>query len=283
MAMGITDTILLGALGNDALAAGGLGATLVFTIIILLQGALTAVSVLVSQARGAGRDAGVPVLYWTGLLLALLLAIPAFALFTMTEAILLAVGEPPTLARDTARYTDVMRWGTPGAMVAIGLMRAFLPAIGRGAMLLWVSIGAAVLNGFLCYGLIHGTWGLPAMGLEGAALASAIVLTIAAAALLALLHGRPALRHFVAWTRPDLRVLGAMLRLGVPVSGSFAVEAGLFLAVGLMIGLLGAAPLAAQQIALSVTSVAFMIPLAIAQAANVRVGHRFGALDLAGA
>ena len=283
MAMGITDTILLGQLGNDALAAGGLGATLFFTAIVLLQGVLTAVSVMVSQARGAGRDDAVPGLYWTGMALTLLLSIVAFALFSLLEPILLAIGEPAGLARDTARYTDVLRWGAPGAMLAIGLMRAFLPAVGQGSMLLYVSLGAAVLNGVLCYGLIHGAWGLPAMGLEGAALASVLVFWAAAAALLLAVHLRPGLVRFVAWCRPDGRSLVAMLRLGLPVSGTFAVEAGLFVGVGLMIGLLGPAPLAAQQIALSVTSVAFMIPLAIAQAANVRVGNRYGAADGPGA
>ena len=74
-----------------------------------------------------------------------------------------------------------------------------------------------------------------------------------------------------------------MLRLGLPVGATFAVEAGLFLAIGLLIGLQGPIPLAAQQVALNIVSVSFMIPLAIAQAANVRVGHRIGAGDAAGA
>lgn len=283
MAMSITDTVLLGTLGGDALAAGGLGNTLFFTVVILLQGALTAVSVLVSQARGAGRDSEVPGLYWTGLLLTVLLMVPAFALFSVTAPLLLAIGEPSGLALDTGRYVDLLRWGTPGALIGVGLMRSFLPAIGQGRLILWVSLGAAVLNGFLCYGLIHGVWGLPALGLLGPAAATIAVLSGAAAALLILVHGRARLRRFVGWRRPDLRTFRTMLRLGLPVSGTFAVEAGLFLGIGLMIGLLGPAPLAAQQIALNILSVAFMVPLAIAQAANVRVGHNTGAGDAVGA
>lgn len=283
MAMGITDTVLLGTLGGDALAAGGLGASLFFTVVILLQGVLTAVSVLVAQARGAGRDADVPAQYWTGLLLSLLMVVPAFALFSVAGPLLLALGEPPELARQIGLYVDTLRWGTPAAMLGMGLMRAFLPAVGHGSLILWVSLGAAGLNGVLCYGLIHGAWGLPTMGLLGSALASVIVLNLAAAALLVWVHVRPALRRFVGWRRPRADVLWVMLQLGLPVGATAAVEAGLFLGVGLMIGLLGPAPLAAQQIALSIVSVAFMIPLAIAQAANVRVGHRVGAGDATGA
>jgi len=287
MAMGITDTVLLGSLGGDALAAGGLGTSLFITVSVVLQGVLTAVSVQVSQARGAGRDAQVPELYWTGMLLASLLMVPAFALFSAAEPLLLAVGEPPALAHDVGRFVDVLRWSTPGALLGMGLMRAFLPAINQGGMILWVSLASAGANGALCYGLVHGSWGLPALGLLGPALATALSLSGGALALLALVHGRPALRRFVGWhlhfRHLHFRHLRAMLRLGVPVGATFAVEAGLFLAIALLIGWLGPVPLAAQQVALNIVSVAFMVPLAIAQAANVRVGHRIGAGDYPGA
>ncbi len=283
MAMGVTDTVLLGTIGSEAVAAGGLAASLFFTAVILMQGVLTSVSILVAQARGAGRGAEAPRFYWTGFLLCLLLILPPFLLFSAAEPLLLAIGEPARLAADFGAYLGVLRWGTPGALIGLGLMRAFLPAIDRGWMLQWVALGAAVANGFLCYGLIHGAWGLPALGLTGSALSSVIVLWAAAGALLLLVHRRPTVRPAVQWRRPQLDVLIAMLRLGLPVSAAFAVEAGLFLAIGLLIGLLGPAALAAQQVALSVLSVAFMVPLAIAQAANVRVGHYAGASDRRGA
>lgn len=74
-----------------------------------------------------------------------------------------------------------------------------------------------------------------------------------------------------------------MLRLGAPIGATYAVETGLFFSVALLIGLLGPAALAAQQVAITTVSVAFMIPLGLAQAANVRVGHRVGAQDAIGA
>lgn len=283
MAIGITDTVLLGSLGGKALAAGGLGQSLFITVCVVLQGVLTALAVLVSQARGAGREADVPGLYWTGLLLALLLLVPAFALLSAAEPLLLAVGEPPALAHDVGRFMNVLRWATPGALLGVGLMRAFLPAIGQGGMILWVSLATAVFNGALCYGLVHGAWGLPALGLRGPALATVVSFTAEACALMALLHGRPALRRFAAWRRPHMAAFSALLWLGIPVGATFAVETGLFLAIAVLIGWLGPVPLAAQQVALNIVSVAFMVPLAIAQAANVRVGRRVGAGDGSGA
>ena len=283
MAMGVTDTVLLGTLGGDALAAGGLATMLFITVTIMLQGMLTAVSIVVSQERGAGRDNLVPAPYWAGLAMALLLSVPAFVVFTLAEPLLLLAGQPPALARDAAAFIDVLRWGTPGAMIGIGLMRAFLPAIGQGAAMLWVALGATSINAALCWGLIHGAWRLPALGMRGPALATVFVESGMALVLMAWLHGHPGLRRFVAWRRPGLPLLRRMVVLGLPVTGTFAVETGLFLGIGLLVGRLGVAQLAAHQIALSITSVSFMVPLAVAQAANVRVGNRVGAGDAAGA
>jgi MATE family multidrug resistance protein len=283
MAMGVTDTVLLGALGDEALAAGGLAGSITISLLVVLQGILASVSVLVAQAQGAGRDTDVAGIYWTGMLLALLLVVPTFILFSAAESLLLLVGEPPGLARDVGAYLSVLRWCSPGALLGMGLLRAFLPTIGGGPLILWVTLGEPLANGMLCYGLIHGEWGLPALGLQGAALATVLVLTLGALVLLALLHLRPARRRFVTWCPPRLALLRTMLWLGLPVGATFAVETGLFLAVALLIGLLGPAALAAQQVALSILSVAFMIPLGIAQAANIRVGHAVGARDGAGA
>ena len=283
MAMGVTDTVLLGTLGGDALAAGGLATMLFITVTIMLQGMLTAVSILVSQERGAGRDDLVPAPYWAGLAMALLLCAPAFLVFSLAEPLLLLAGQPPALAQGAAAFMDVLRWAAPGAMVGIGMMRAFLPAIGQGAAMLWVALGATGINAALCWGLIHGAWGLPALGMRGPALATVFVETGMGLVLMGWLHLRPGLRRFVAWRRPGVALLRRMAALGIPVTGTFAVETCLFLAIGLLVGRLGAAPLAAHQIALSITSVSFMVPLAVAQAANVRVGNRVGAGDLAGA
>jgi MATE family multidrug resistance protein len=277
MAMGVTDTILLGSLGPDALAAGGLGANLFFVVVTLLQGVLTSVSVSVSHARGAQAEDRVPHIYWTGFVMSLLLAVPAFALLSFATPVLLAFGEPALLAHNVGEYTAILRWGALGSLIGIGLMRSFLPAIGAAKRLLWVSIVGVFINGFLNYGMIHGAYGLPHLGFLGSAAATTITVWITALVLMAWLHLRPRYRHFVTATRPKLPLLGELFGIGWPVAITYGVESTLFLATGLMVGVLGESQLAAHQIALNVASVAFMVPLAIGQAANVRVGFWSGA------
>ncbi len=82
-------------------------------------------------------------------MLSLLLAVPAFALLSYAEAILLAFHEPALLTKNVGEYCAVLRWGTPGSLIGVGMMRAFLPAIGAARRLLWVSIGGVFVNGFL--------------------------------------------------------------------------------------------------------------------------------------
>jgi MATE family multidrug resistance protein len=277
MAMGVTDTILLGSLGPDALAAGGLGANLFFVVVTLLQGVLTSVSVSVSHARGAQDEGRVPHIYWTGFVLSVLLSVPAFFLLSFATPILLAFGEPALLAHNVGEYAAVLRWGALGSLIGVGLMRSFLPAIGAAKRLLWVSLVSVGVNGFLNYGLIHGAYGLPRLGFLGSAAATSITVWLSALVLMALLHLRPRYRHFVVATRPDVPLMGELFGIGWPVAITYGVESTLFLATGLMVGLLGESQLAAHQIALNVASVAFMVPLAIGQAANVRVGFWSGA------
>ena len=276
--MGLTDTALLGTIGPDALAAGGLGATIEFSIFVILQGVLAAVGILVAQARGAGRTESIPVLYSTGILLALLLMVPFFFLLGSAEPLLLAAGESPRLAADTAEFLNLLRWSLPGALLGTGLQRAFLPAIDAGWIIFPVTLAGTILNGLLCYGLIHGTGPLPALGFRGPAVATSIVITLNAAALFAFAHSGARAR-LARLRRPRWAPLKALLRLGLPIAGTFAVETGLFLGIALLIGTFGPDALAAQQVALSVVSTAFMIPVGIAQAANVRVGVAVGAGD----
>ncbi|MDB5409778.1 MAG: family efflux transporter [Rhodospirillales bacterium] len=280
MAMAVTDTVLLGSLGGDALAAGGLGANLYFTTTILFQGVLTSVGVLVAHARGAGHPERIPGIYRTGQLLAVALAVLAFALLSCAAPILRALGEPPALSDAVGRYEDVLRWGVPASLMGLGVMRSFLPAINHPRIIFYVTLSAVGINGLLNYGLIHGAWGLPALGYLGSATATAITVWGTGVALTAAPYVNPRLRGFVRGSRVSGAVLREMLRLGWPTAITFGVELGVFLATGLVMGLLGTAALAAHQMALNIAATTFMVPLAISQAANVRVGLWMGARRL---
>jgi len=144
-------------------------------------------------------------------------------------------------------------------------------------IVLFVCVPAnAVLNWLL----IYGHRGVPALGLVGAAYASAIVQWLMMLGVAAVvwglrrgdraprLHGKP--REIAA----DLRHI---LRLGGPIGGLYALEIGVFVTSAAVVGLFGADPLAAHQIAINYASITFMVPMGIGQAATVRVAGERGA------
>ena len=285
MAMALTDTILLGDLGHAALAAGGLAAGLFFTVIVVLQSVLGAAGISIAQALGRETRAVQPAesegrvgrIAATALLLGVMLSLPVIPLLGLTGWLLRALGEPSPLVRDAGAYMGVLRWAAPPALAGLGLLRAVLPAIGGAGLLLWVMPAMALLNGVLNAGLIHGLWGLPRLGLLGSALASTLTLWITPLALTVAVLCRPRLRAMLHPLRPAARECLPLLRIGLPFGVTVAAEVMLFQVEGLQAGLFGAPALAAHQIALNVAGISFMVPLALSQAANVRVGFWTGA------
>lgn len=274
--MGLTDTILLGGLGRDALATGGLAVAIFITLTTVLHGFVAGIGILVSHALGARHLADVPAILRGGFLLATLAALPLMAVLAWIEPMLLALGEPADLAKGVAAYDFILMMGVlPSLWMAA--QRAYLTALHRPRPVMVISVVALVINGFLNYGLMHGAWGLPALGYLGSATATMLVQWgMFAAGLVAIgRDGRAgALRGAL-----DRKIIAELAHLGWPIAGTYAVETMLFTAAALMMGVIGPSALAAHQVAISVASTTFMVPLSAAQAANVRVGYHMGAGD----
>ena len=142
-------------------------------------------------------------------------------------------------------------------------------------MLLLCVAGNAGLNWVLIYGHL----GAPALGMAGSGYASAINQWVILAGLALCTRMMPGLAGlhllrsaFTSWT-----AMANILRLGLPIGGIMGVEVGVFLAAGVLMGLLGAAPLGAHQLVLNCAGISFMVPLGLGQAATVRVAYELGA------
>ena len=278
-----TDVVLLGRLGADALAAGALGANVVYVLSTFTLGVLMAVSPLVAQAVGRKlhfvRDARRSVRQ--GLWAAVAVGVPCMIVIWHTEAILLALGQDPVNAAGASGYARAMLWGfLPAA--GFMLLRFFVAALERPRPALVVMVLAVLLNGVLAWGLIFGRFGLPGLGVVGAGLATSIANTFSFAALLGFILVDRRLRRFHVlgrlW-RPDWRRFIEVFRVGLPIGLILLLEVGLFSAAVQLMGLIGTAEIAAHQIAIQCASVAFMVALGLGQAATVRIGLFAGARD----
>jgi len=150
---------------------------------------------------------------------------------------------------------------------------------------MYFSLLGLALLGPVGYVLMYGRLGFPPLGALGSGIATACVFWIEALAFLAYIatrHHYRALALFSHFDRPKPQAIGELLRIGVPMGVSLFMEASLFVAVALAIGTLGTDVVASHQIAINVASVTFMVPLGIAMATTVRVGHAVGRGDAEG-
>lgn len=279
MAMGLTDTIMVGALGAVPLAAVGLGSGLYFTVVIVCAGVLSAVAPLAAFSLGAGDRAAVGRVTASGLLLAAAMTPPVVAAMLIAEILLDLLGYDPALAAEIGRYLDAIIWGAPG-FLGFAVLRCLFATLSRARVVMVVLVLCVPVNAALNWVLIFGHLGMPPLGVAGAGHASAIVnwlmLLGLAAAVMVLPRGDPArrLRLRFAGTLADLR---RILVLGLPIGGLQALEVGVFVASAALMGLFGADALAAHQIAIMCASFTFMVPMGIGQAATVRVATERGA------
>jgi MATE family multidrug resistance protein len=281
LAMMTTDLALIGRLGDHAVAAVGLTHLILFAGFVFGMGLVSAVAPLASQAFGARRPRLVRRSLRMGLWAAVLIGIPANIAQLWGEEILLASGQSPETTADAARYLLGLCWSMIPAWCFIAI-RNFMGAVNRPEPALWITLAAIPLNAVLAYGLINGALGLPRLDLLGAGLATTTVnIAMCAAAVWVCYARRPFRKYRVLgrFWRPDWPLMGKLFAIGLPISGGFMLEWGLFTSSALLVGWIGTTALAAHQIAMQIASLLFMVPFGISLAATVRVGHAVGRRD----
>lgn len=277
--MVFTDTLMMGWLGPAELAAGGLGAASYSFVSIFCVGVLAAVGNLVAIRHGAEDNPGVTRLTQNGLWLAWGLALGAGLLLWNLGPLLAHFGQEPHNIAGAQQFLSTLVFALPGYLSFMAL-RGFTAAIGRPGPVMAISIGGAVANFALNYVLIHGWFGLPPLGLAGIGLVTALVSSVMALLLAWHLTRHAAyaaypLRHGLL--KPRLTEFKELLRLGLPIGGTYAVESGLFAFAALSMGAIGSQALAAHQVAIMSVYVAFMVPVGISYATTFRIGQHFGA------
>ncbi len=287
MAITTTDVVMLGWYSADALAAGTLGVNVYYAFLVSGLGIAMATSPLLAQAIGRGRHV-VRDLRRTvrqGLWLTGAFTLLSWIVLWHTEAILASMGQAPHLAEAAGIYVRALQWGFL-PILWFTVLRCFLGARERPQAALYVTGFGILLNGALNWGLIFGHFGLPAWGLFGAGIASAL----AQFGMFGLLVG------FILWDarfrrhhlfgrfwRADWPRLRELWRIGLPIAGAMLFEVTVFNAAVFLMGLIDVAQLAAHAIAIQVAAITFMVPMGISQAATVRVGLFAGAGDGTGA
>jgi MATE family multidrug resistance protein len=285
VAMGIVDTVMVGRLGPEAIGAVGIGSSLFMTLAIFGMGLLLGLDTLVSQAYGAGQLEECHRWLLTGVILGLIVAPPMMVLGSAGIASLHLWGFPPEVLDLTVPYLRILLWSLL-PLLLYASFRRYLQATGLVRPITFVLVTANLINAAINWLLIFGRLGLPAMGTRGAAWATLLSRIYMAAGLAATIvwhepGSRLGIRR-LSWTI-EWRRLGRLVRLGFPAASQLTLELGVFSATTALAGRLDAISLAAHQIVLNFASLTFMVPLGMASAGAVRVGHAIGRRDTDGA
>lgn len=278
-AMGLVDTVMVGHMSAHVLAAVALGNLYFFNVVIFGTGVLMALDPIVSQAMGASDHAGVARALKRGLVLALALSAFSIALLAPAGPVLRFFHQPADILDDTRAYLLISIAGVLPYFVFV-VLRQTLQAMSRVGPIVWTLVLANAMNAGLNWVFVYGHLGSPARGAAGSAIATAVS-RWAMAVLVALLTW-PRLRPYVRSGAGGTWEAGAiwrMLRLGAPIGGQQMLEVGAFGAIGLLMGALGTIQMAAHQIAITMASLTFMVPVGVGSAAAVRVGHAIGSGD----
>ena len=276
-----TDVVILGRLGAAHLAAIVLASQFFFTVFILGSGFANAVMPMVAQAYGRGDTVSVRRSVRMGMWVVLLYSALMIPLFYNAENLLLYAGQKPEVAALAGSYLEIAQWGIGPALLFMTL-RGLVSAHGRAGIVLYVTIIILTINAFFAYALVLGHFGFPRLGIEGAAIVSVGVNVLSFVLLTAYIQLRPELRRyelFVRFWRPDWPAFREVVHLGLPIGFTMLAEVTLFTGASLLMGNIGTLELAAHGIALQLASIAFMIPLGLAQAGTVRVGVAHGRGD----
>jgi len=281
MAMGVVDTMVVGRVDADAIAAMGLGAIAYNAAGMCAAGALLGMDTLVAHSFGAGdREEGRRTLI-NGLWIALLLMPVVMGTVRLFDPLLAMFGINAGVLRFTRPYLHALNWSTLALLVYFALRR-YLQAVHAVRPVMWTLLTANVVNLAGNWVLVFGRLGAPRMGAEGSGWATCISRGYMALALAVVVWRREPGIVRSRWSADCKRML-ALLRLGVPAAGQILVEVAVFAVVTFLIGRLDALALAANQIALTTVSTTFMMPLGISSAAAVRVGHGLGRGDASAA
>jgi multidrug resistance protein, MATE family len=302
MSMGVVDTIMVGPLGPQAISAAGVGNSMHIAFAIFGMGVLLGLDTLVSQAYGARNIRECHRLFFDGLSLAALMALPIMALLVGVWFLIPSLGFHGAVKPLLESYFGILILSTP-FLLAYAACRRYLQGMHAVTAVMFALVTANLVNAAANWVLIYGHFGFPAMGIAGAAWATVLSRVYMLSVLLVTVWwvDRKRTREALGVTRQELAAvaltkmdslwhadwrfdttrLRRLLALGVPAASQYTAEVGVFALATALSGMLDPISSASHQIALNLAGVAFMIPLGMGSAGAVRVGHAIGARDRA--
>ena len=277
-AMGFVDTVMAGGVSSTDMAAVAIASSIWLPCILFGVGVLMAVVPLTAQAHGANNLEKIPKTGQQGLYLALLLSIPIGVILFNAGMLMTLMDIEELLALITVKYLYAMIFAIP-AFLLFQALRNYIEGLSLTKPAMVIGFLGLLVNIPLNWMFVYGEWGAPAMGGAGCGVATAIVYWLMSMALAGYVYYTKKLRHyplFINFTKPDMKHILSISKLGLPVAVAMFFEVTIFAAIAILVAPLGANVVASHQIAINFSSMIFMLPMSIANAVSIRVGFNLG-------
>lgn len=274
--LGVTDSIMLAPLGVLPLAAVGVTNAVAIILYAAIYGLLSALSVHVGTAHGAGQGRRIPVILRNGLALGAIVGTCSTVVMLLVWLLLPYLGQPAEVLAVMFPYWVAISF----VMLPFSILMAFkttFEAIDRPWLGASFAFLAVVINIPLNYSLIWGVGPLPQLGLTGAGIASLAAESLALVAAWFFWKHAKSTRKIRLRAKISRAEIVLVAREGAPLGLMYVAETGAMAVATLMIGTFGAVALAANQVAMSVGGLLYMLPLGISGAVAIRVAQERGA------
>ena len=282
LAFATIDTVLVARASATDLAALAVGSAAYITIFVGFMGVLLALSPIVGHLQGAQQPVQAGRQVHQALWIAAALALLGCTLLAFPYPFLALSRVGPEVAEKVRGYLLALAFSLPAALL-FTIYRAFNTAVGRPKVVMALQIGALLIKLPLSAALVFGVpaIGLPALGVMGCGIATAVAMWAQVAAAWRVMRRDRYYDRFELFghglQRPDGPALRQQLKLGLPLGGGILVEVTGFAFMAIFIARLGTTPVAGHQIAVNLVSLMFMMPLAVGNAASTLVALHIGA------
>ncbi len=275
------DNIMVGRLGTAELAAVSLGNSFVFIAMSLGIGFSTAITPLVAEADAAGKVQDGKSALKHGLVLCTFLGLVLFGLILLAKPLMYLMKQPLEVVNLAMPYLDLVAFSLV-PLIIFQAFKQFSEGLSQTKYPMYATIVANVVNITLNYLLIFGTFGFPKMGIVGAAIGTLISRIVMVIFICSLLRYKKKFREYVTgfnFKVIEKKVIQKIISLGFPSALQMFFEVAIFTSAVWLSGVLGKNHQAANQIALNLSSMTFMVGMGLGVAAMIRVGNQKGLLN----
>lgn len=276
--VGLVDNLMIGRLGAAPLAAVSLGNAMVFIALSLGIGFSFAITPLIAEADGAKDIEKGRSYFHHGVILCTINGVFLFLALLLAKPILHYMDQPPEVVALAIPYLEIVAFSMIPLMI-FQAFKQFADGLSQTKYAMYATLIANVVNVVFNYLLIYGIWIFPRLELEGAAIGTLISRFFMLWFVWEILRRKKKFAEYFKWTRKELLksdIFKRLLALGFPTALQMLFEIAIFTATVFLAGTLGTNPQAANQIALNLASMTFMIAVGLGVTATIRVGNQKG-------